>query len=130
MVFRHGSAVRIDVGNTGSCLYIDGGHKISTKWHETMPTVRGHMPTVRGHMPIARGLCQIVLMWCVGVDEHHTVALDWGGQIPQTKVQEHARTKRYSAMLEICREKKIPALMTAHHLEDQIGKKMRACLHV
>lgn len=53
--------------------------------------------------------------------EHHVIPLEWPTRPDAGKVQLAARQKRYEALLRFCREKKIQYLMTAHHLNDQLG---------
>ena len=56
--------------------------------------------------------------------EQHTVTLDWGDQgiPPPGKVQVLAREKRYTTLLNLCRDMDINTLMLAHHQDDQNGE--------
>ncbi|KAL5484593.1 hypothetical protein EMCRGX_G021120 [Ephydatia muelleri] len=53
--------------------------------------------------------------------EHHVIPLEWPARPDPGKVQLAARQKRYEALFRFCREKKIRYLMTAHHMDDQLG---------
>lgn len=55
--------------------------------------------------------------------EHHVIPLEWPARPDPGKVQLAARQKRYEALFRFCREKKIRYLMTAHHMDDQLGKR-------
>lgn len=48
---------------------------------------------------------------------HSTLAVDW--DVPATAIQEQARKVRYGALAGWLRERALPALLTAHHLDDQ-----------
>ncbi|MBX2806448.1 MAG: tRNA lysidine(34) synthetase TilS [Hyphomicrobiales bacterium] len=50
--------------------------------------------------------------------DHQTLA--WRGEKPKTGVQAAARKARYSLMTACCRDHRIPALVTAHHSNDQV----------
>jgi len=53
-----------------------------------------------------------------GID--HTI-LTWDHDVlPTSGIQEKAREARYSLMATYCKERKIPYLLTAHHLNDQL----------
>lgn len=54
---------------------------------------------------------------------HHVLPIDWEGSPPgRYKMQKRSREKRYLALLEHCNASSIAHLMTAHHIDDQIGK--------
>lgn len=60
--------------------------------------------------------------------EHHILTVEWNEGIPkQYKIQSSARTKRYDAMMGFCTKNSFPTLMTAHHLDDQIGTMLPLC---
>ena len=46
--------------------------------------------------------------------------LEWKGSKPNKRIQEEARNKRYSLLINFCRENDINNLYLAHHLDDQI----------
>lgn len=55
--------------------------------------------------------------------KHRVLAVDWQGSVPgRYRMQKKAREKRYGALLEYCQRSNLGHLMTAHHLDDQIGK--------
>lgn len=60
---------------------------------------------------------------CAGA-EHHVIPLEWAARPDPGKVQLAARQKRYEALFRFCREKRILYLMTAHHMDDQLGKRL------
>ena len=49
-----------------------------------------------------------------------TRILKWKGSKPNKRIQEEARNKRYSLLINFCRENNINNLYLAHHLDDQI----------
>ena len=49
-----------------------------------------------------------------------TRILKWKGPKPNKRIQEEARNKRYSLLINFCRENNINNLYLAHHLDDQI----------
>ena len=49
-----------------------------------------------------------------------TRILKWKGSKPNKRIQEEARNKRYSLLINFCRENDINNLYLAHHLDDQI----------
>lgn len=60
--------------------------------------------------------------------KHQVLAVDWEGPTPVKKIQLQARLKRYEALLKFCEASSLSTLMTAHHLDDQIGKHSSAQL--
>lgn len=50
---------------------------------------------------------------------HHHETLVWHGPKPDTGLQEAARNARYDLILGYCKSHFVPALLTAHHLDDQ-----------
>ena len=64
----------------------------------------------------------------IGV-KHHILSVDWQGSVPiRYKIQNAARTQRYDSMMEFCTKHSFPTLMTAHHLDDQIGMGLHVTL--
>ncbi len=59
-----------------------------------------------------------VATWCKAIGVEHVV-LQWTGTKPDTGIQAKARSARYDAMTNWCRENSVPVLMTAHTAEDQ-----------
>lgn len=47
------------------------------------------------------------------------VVLKWLGEKPRSGIQEEARKARYNLMADWCRQNHIPAILTAHHMDDQ-----------
>jgi len=62
---------------------------------------------------------QTVADWLAAHGISHHV-LPWQGDKPATGIQAAAREARYALMAEWCRDNGITAIMTAHHLEDQV----------
>ncbi len=59
-----------------------------------------------------------VAKWCEALKiEHHV--LKWQGEKPSTGIQAKARTARYDAMSQWCRDHNVQVLMTAHTADDQ-----------
>lgn len=53
---------------------------------------------------------------------HQVLTVDWEGPAPgRYRLQGKAREKRYGALLQYCQHASLGYLMTAHHLDDQIG---------
>ena len=69
------------------------------------------------------------LVMALGVP-HHVLSLKWEESPPVSLVK--ARAMSYNRLLDFCKASGLHALMTAHHLDDQIGKCtsiiMRVCL--
>jgi tRNA(Ile)-lysidine synthase len=65
-----------------------------------------------GEAEMVAGVCEKL-----GVP-HSTRKVEWK-QKPETAVQERARAERYRLLAEWATDRAIPALMTAHHLDDQ-----------
>jgi tRNA(Ile)-lysidine synthase len=59
-----------------------------------------------------------VKQWCAELGiAHHT--LIWAGEKPATGIQAKARTARYDAMCQWCRQNNVAVLMTGHTADDQ-----------
>lgn len=61
--------------------------------------------------------------------EHRVLTVDWegsgrGGGAVNRRIQELAREKRYSLLFRLCQQLGIEVLMTGHHFNDQLGKKV------
>jgi tRNA(Ile)-lysidine synthase len=67
----------------------------------------------------SRAEAEMVAGLCERLDvPHSTLAVDWDLP-PATAIQEQARQVRYGALAAWLRERALPALLTAHHLDDQ-----------
>jgi tRNA(Ile)-lysidine synthetase-like protein len=69
--------------------------------------------------PESRAEVEMVASLCERLGVPHTIlTCDWDG-IPLTAIQERARIMRYRLLGDWARERGLPALVTAHHLDDQ-----------
>ncbi len=69
--------------------------------------------------PESRAEAEIVASLCERIGVPHTIlTCDWDGK-PLTAIQERARIMRYRLLGDWTRERGLPALVTAHHLDDQ-----------
>jgi tRNA(Ile)-lysidine synthase len=62
---------------------------------------------------------EIIKEWCKAHDiDHHTLA--WQGEKPKTGIQDAAREARRALLCDFCKQNDIPALLLAHHADDQM----------
>ena len=71
-----------------------------------------------GLRPEAAREAQQMAEWCQGLHIQHTI-LTLDRTLPTTGIQEAARNERYRVMEEFCEHASIPALLVAHHMDDQ-----------
>ena len=71
-----------------------------------------------GLRPESRAEAEMVAGWCASLRIPHRL-LVWEGAKPKTRLQERARDARYALLAACARAEGAPAVLTAHHADDQ-----------
>ena len=69
--------------------------------------------------PESRAEAETVAQVCAELGVPHTILTAAWDEKPETAIQERARAMRYRLLAEWARKRKVAALLTAHHLDDQ-----------
>jgi tRNA(Ile)-lysidine synthase len=69
--------------------------------------------------PESRAEAETVAQVCAGLGVPHMILTARWDEKPETAIQERARAVRYRLLAEWARKRKVAALLTAHHLDDQ-----------